>query len=146
MKRRSPPPRNRPVDDAAEPPILMPAFPPAHFQPESASEPAIPAEPRRTADARADWRERLAALAEAGALTAAQEADCFRLFQTQETETREAMPRLLAELKPHFDTDGEMQAKQRFTEALQEMKRKQHQEVARLLESFGMDSTDPSGA
>lgn len=90
------------------------------------------------------WRESLADVVAAGRLTALQEADCLRLFEDQEKQVREAIPRLLAELKPHFDTGEEAQAKLRFTEALQAMKRRQQDDLAGLLRSFGIESAPPT--
>lgn len=88
----------------------------------------------------AQWRDKLARLVRSGALTSMQETEFFRLFQAQEDELREAMPRLLADVEPHFGTTGEAAAKERFVQALHALKRQQEDQLTRLIASMGIDS------
>ena len=94
----------------------------------------------------AQWRDKLARLVRSGALTPMQETEFFRLFQAQEDALREAMPRLLADVEPHFGTTGEAAAKDRFVQALHALKRQQEEELTRLLASMGIESRQPGTA
>ncbi len=146
MSRRSPPPRSRPRPADAAPQLDGAALSRQDHSATSDAATPVPSSPVASADSAdpsRDWRAKLAALAQATALTPEQEAGFFRLFQAQETEMREAMPRLLDELKPHFETEGEAAAKERFTQALHALKRKQEDEVSRLLASMGIESQAP---
>lgn len=148
MTRRTPPPRTRP--SPPEDTALDGAALSAQDRSQAASDPAAAAVPAASADSQpvspGDWRAKLDALAQTGALTPAQEADFFRLLQTQEAELREGMQHLLAELQPHFDTEREAEAKQRFTEGLHALKHRQEEEVSRLLASMGIESRPPGAA
>lgn len=148
MKRPVPPPRGRPSPAAAargEVPaelsgneLLALAGRAAACAPGEAA-PPVDAGQAPAARSGQDWRARLGDLVQGGALTATQETELHRLFREQEARTREAMQQLLAELQPHFDTGGEAAAKERFVEALRAMKQQQEAEVARLLQSLGLE-------
>ena len=51
-----------------------------------------------------------------------QEAEFERLARAQQAQIREEIPRLIAEMKPHFDTPQEAEAKRRYEAGLRALK------------------------
>lgn len=142
------PPRKRPADAAPDVHDLS-ATSRAFDLPGSAAD-EDGADPSPSADAPTGgvpaWREQLARLTASGALTDAQEAACERLIRSHEDEVRARLPALLNQLKPHFGTLGEAEAKQAFTRALEDIKVRQQDELRRLLASLGVgEAASPGG-
>lgn len=84
------------------------------------------------------WRARMAEVANAAGLSDEQQAQFERLARTQLDRIREDIPRLLRELKPHFDTPGEAQAKQRYEAGLRALKAELDAQTSELLRGFGL--------
>lgn len=87
------------------------------------------------------WRTRLSEIGKAAGLSDAQEAEFERLARAQLDRIRETIPRLLNELKPHFDTPEEGAAKQRYETGLRTLKSQLDQETSELLHGFGFSQT-----
>lgn len=84
------------------------------------------------------WRARLTDISQAVGLPAEQEAALERLAHAQQQRISEEIPRLLADLKPHFRTPGEAEAKRRYEAGLQALKDSLDAETDALLHSFGL--------
>lgn len=85
-----------------------------------------------------DWRSRLGELFNAIGLTGEQEAEFERLARQQQERIRSEIPRLLHELKPHFGTPGEAEAKTRHEAGLRALKAELDAETEQLLSAFGI--------
>ncbi len=85
------------------------------------------------------WRARLSELGQAAGLSERQESELERLARAQVDHIREEIPRLLNELKPHFDTPGEAEAKHRYEEGLRALRARLDRETLALLDSLGLE-------
>jgi hypothetical protein len=85
------------------------------------------------------WRARLSELGQAVGLQEGQEAELERLARAQLDLIREEIPRLLAELKPHFDTPFEAEAKHRYESGLRALRARLDRETGDLLRGLGFD-------
>ena len=66
-------------------------------------------------------------------------AELERLARAQVDHIREEIPRLLNELKPHFDTPAEAEAKQRYEAGLKALRARLDRETLALLDSLGLE-------
>lgn len=85
------------------------------------------------------WRTRLSELGQAAGLSERQESELERLARAQVDHIREEIPRLLNELKPHFDTPAEAEAKQRYEAGLKALRARLDRETLALLDSLGLE-------
>jgi hypothetical protein len=84
------------------------------------------------------WRARLAELGQAVGLAERQEAELERLARSQLDLIREEIPRLLAELKPHFGTPQEAEAKHRYESGLRALRARLDRDTRDLLRALGL--------